>query len=81
MKEFDAKMLCKLTQCRFYNLCILTSFSLLMVNKENAYCLSFISAFLGQILFILACNYDIHASLDEFEIWSDPTTDHRVSFP
>ena len=52
-----------------------------VIDHYCAYCLSLISAFLGQILFILACNYDIHASLDEFEFWSDPTTDHRVSFP
>ena len=24
---------------------------------------------------------DIHKSLDEFEIWPDPTKDHRVSCP
>ena len=31
------------------------------------------SAFLNWILFILAGNDNIHESLDEFEIWSDPT--------
>ena len=36
-------------------------------------------AFLDQILFILAGNDDIHKSLDEVEIWPDPTGNHRVS--
>ena len=31
--------------------------------------------------FILTGNDDIHKGLDEFEIRSDPTTDHRVSCP
>ena len=39
---------------------------------------SFFSAILEQILFILAGNDDIHKSLDEFEIWPDPISDHRV---
>ena len=34
-----------------------------------------------QILFIFACNVDIHKSLHEFEIRLDPTTDNRVSCP
>ena len=33
----------------------------------------FFSAFLDQILFILAGNDNIHESLDEFEIRPDPT--------
>ena len=33
------------------------------------------------ILFILAGNYDIHKSLDEFEIRLNPTTDYGVSCP
>ena len=33
------------------------------------------------ILFILACNEDIHKSLDEFEFPPDPTTDYRVNCP
>ena len=37
-------------------------------------CCHFFSAVLDQIRFILACNDDIHESLDEFEIWPDPTT-------
>ena len=41
----------------------------------------FFSAVLGQIIFILAGNCYIHKSLDEFEIWPDPTTDHRISCP
>ena len=36
-------------------------------------CLHFFSAFLDRILFILAGNDNIHESLDEFEIWPDPT--------
>ena len=34
----------------------------------------FFLAVLDQIHFILAGNDDIHESLDEFEIWPDPTT-------
>ena len=37
-------------------------------------CLHFFLAFLDWILFILAGNDNIHESLDEFEIWPDPTT-------
>ena len=36
-------------------------------------CLHFFSAFLDQILFILAGKDNIHDSLDKFEIWPDPT--------
>ena len=42
---------------------------------------NFFSVVLDGILFILTGNYDIHKSLDEFEIRPDPTTDHRVSCP
>ena len=45
------------------------------------WCCRFFLFFLDGILFILTGNYDIHKSLDEFEIWPDPTTDHRVSCP
>ena len=39
-------------------------------------CLLFL-AVLDRIHFILAGNNDIHESLDEFEVWPDPTTgDH-----
>ena len=31
--------------------------------------------------FILVGNQDMHKSLDEFEFWSDPTTDEGVSCP
>ena len=44
-------------------------------------CCRFFSVVLGAILFILTGNDDIHKRLDEFEIWPDPTTDHRVSCP
>ena len=37
------------------------------------------SAMPDQILFILAGNDDIHKSLDEFVIRSDPIRDHRLS--
>ena len=30
------------------------------------------------IIFILAGNRDMHKSLEEFEIWPDPTTDYGV---
>ena len=39
------------------------------------------SADFDRILFILAGNYDIHKSLQEFEIRPDPTTDNGVSCP
>ena len=34
-----------------------------------------------QILVIFAGNDDIHKSLNEFEIWPDPTIDYGVSCP
>ena len=37
-------------------------------------CLHFFSAVLNLILFILACNDNIHESLDEFEICLDLNT-------
>ena len=37
-------------------------------------CCHFFSAVLDWSHFILACNDDIHESLDEFEIWPDPTS-------
>ena len=37
-------------------------------------CLHLFSAVLDRILFILACNDNIHESLGEFEIWLDLTT-------
>ena len=37
-------------------------------------CCHFFSAILDRIHFILAGNDDIHESLDDFEIWPDPTT-------
>ena len=42
---------------------------------------SFFSTVLDWILFILAGINDILESLDEFEIWPDLTTGHRVSCP
>ena len=38
------------------------------------WCYHFFLAILDRIPFILAGNGDIHESLDEFEIWPDPTT-------
>ena len=43
----------------------------LIMRKQ---CLHFFSAFLDLILFILACNDNIHESLDGFEICLDLTT-------
>ena len=43
------------------------------------WCCHFLSAILGQILFILTGNDDIQKNLDEFEIRPDPIRDHRVS--
>ena len=34
-----------------------------------------------RIYFILAGNDDIHKSLNEFEIWRDPTMDYGVGCP
>ena len=36
-------------------------------------CLHFFTAVLDRVLFILEGNDNIHESLDEFEIWPDPT--------
>ena len=49
-------------------------------NLKKRFCHLF-SFVLDGILFILTGNDGIHKSLDEFEIWPDPTTDHRVSCP
>ena len=38
-------------------------------------CCHFFSAVFDLIFFILAGNYDIHNSLDEFQIWPDLTTE------
>ena len=35
----------------------------------------------NRIHFILAGNDDIHKSLNEFEIWRDPTMDYGVGCP
>ena len=37
-------------------------------------CLHFFSAVFDRVLFILACNDNIHESLDVFEIWLDLST-------
>ena len=49
--------------------------------KLEKRCCQFFSAVFYRILFILAVNDDIHKSLDEFEIRSDPTQDQRVACP
>ena len=38
-------------------------------------CCHFFSVVLDGIFFILTRNDDIHKSLDEFEIWPEPTTE------
>ena len=45
----------------------------LTYNGKNCVA-NFFSAVLDRIHFILAGKNDIHESLDEFEIWPDPTT-------
>ena len=45
------------------------------------WCCHFFLAVFYPILFILAGNDDIHESLEEFEIWPDPTIDCGVSCP
>ena len=52
---------------------------LVSMATDKCYNLKFFSVVLDGILFILTGNDDIHKSLDEFEIWPDPTTDHRAS--
>ena len=42
---------------------------------------SHFSTVFDSILFILACNENIHKSLDEFEFRPDPTTGYGVSCP
>ena len=46
---------------------------ILIIGKKKL-CCHFFSAVLDRIYFVLAGNDDIHESLDEFEIWPDPTT-------
>ena len=50
----------------------------LLWEKQSHYVFS---AVFDRILFILACNEDIHKSLYEFEFRTDPTTDYGVSCP
>ena len=40
----------------------------------------FFSCF-DPILFILACNADVHKSLNELEFWTSQTTEYGVSCP
>ena len=42
---------------------------------------AFFSNVFDRIRFILAGNDDIHKSLNEFEIWRDPTMDYGVGCP
>ena len=49
----------------------LKKFFRLIMRKQ---CLHFFSAVLDLILFILACNDNIHESLDGFEVYLDLTT-------
>ena len=49
-------------------------------NGENGVS-KFSRLFFVRVIFILAGNYDIHKSLDEFEIRLDPTQDHKVTCP
>ena len=53
----------------------------LIVDEFGKRCCHFFSVVLDGILFIFTGNDDIYKSLNEFEIWPDPTTDHRVSCP
>ena len=50
----------------------------LLWEKQSHYVFSVV---FDRILFILACNEDIHKSLYEFEFRTDPTTDYGVSCP
>ena len=47
--------------------------------NRTKWCFHFFSAVLDQILFIHVGNDEILKG--GFEIWSDPTTDHRVNCP
>ena len=58
--------------------CPLASEKIPIDLQWGKWCCHFFSAILDQILFILAGNYDIHKSLDEFEIRPNPIRDHRV---
>ena len=49
-----------------------------MMEKQ---CLHFLSAVFHRFLFIIAGNYDMHESSDEFEFQLDLTTDCGVSCP
>ena len=50
-----------------------------MTGKKR--CLHFFSAVFHPFIFILAGNDDMHESSNEFEFWSDWTTDWGVSCP
>ena len=52
-----------------------------MIAVEPASVRPFFLSCFDRIHFILAGNDDIHKSLDEFKIWPDPTSDHRVTCP
>ena len=50
-----------------------------MMGKKR--CLHFFSVVFHPFLFILAGNYNMHGSLEEYEIQPDPNTDYGVSCP
>ena len=49
--------------------------------QMRKWCLHLFSAAFGPILFILACNEDMHKISDEFKFRPDRTTDYGVSCP
>ena len=52
---------------------------LFTTTTEKKQCCHFFFAVFYSILFILACNDDMHESSEELEIRPDPIRDHRVS--
>ena len=65
---------------KFGQIRLLVSMATDRVIMEKTVC-HFFSAVFYLILFILAGNDDMHESSEEFEIWSDLTTDSGVSCP
>ena len=52
-----------------------------MATYREKRCYHIFSKVFDRIHFILAGNDDIHKSLNEFEIWRDPTMDCGVGCP
>ena len=59
---------------KFGQILLLVAMTTDRVIMEKTVLPLFLDCFFSPILFILAGNDDMHESLEEFEIWPDPTT-------